>query len=164
MFVQKLRSGCENSGRAKPALQGMMLAESHLQIVQFAIVSGKPLDGSNDCALDLRREYQARPDRAPIDQHRARPANAVLAAHMRTVLLENMAEKIGKLHTGLCLGLHRLSVQRKVDGRLGAGLYLKHKRVPSRSTQSWPYARARSRATAGNRPRRGDRSDSRVAC
>ena len=94
-FKQILR-GHQHSGRAIAALQRVAVAKSGLQIGDLAAV-GQPLDGLNGRAVRLHRQHQAGTNDLAIDAHRARAANAVLAADMGSGQLQMLAQEVRKI-------------------------------------------------------------------
>ena len=71
----------QETWRAKPALQAMMLPERLLQWMQDVAVR-KALDRADFAAVCLHPEHQAGAHRCTIDDHRAGAADTVLAAEM----------------------------------------------------------------------------------
>ena len=69
----------QEAGRAKAALQRVVPAERLLQRVQLPRPA-QALHGQHLGAVELTGEQQAGPGRLAVDQHRAHPTDAVLAA------------------------------------------------------------------------------------
>jgi hypothetical protein len=65
-----------------------------LHRMQGRVRRRQALDGGDLMSLGLDREHQARADRHSIEQHRAAPANAVLAPNVRAGKAEVVAEVI----------------------------------------------------------------------
>jgi hypothetical protein len=112
---QELRRGDKDAGGAKAALQGVMTAESFLQVVELAIGLRQPLHRDDHCALDLRGEQQTRTHGAAIDQDGAGAADAVLAPDMGSGLMQHVTQHIRHLHARLGLRRHAAAVEREVD-------------------------------------------------
>src|ERR1700730_14865516 len=72
-----------------------MIAERLLQVRQVLTV-GQPLDGADLAAVGLHAEHQAGPGRGAVDQHGARPADAVLAAQVGAGVAEVVPEHVGE--------------------------------------------------------------------
>ena len=83
VFAQMLGERHQHAGRAEAALQAMMIVKAFLQYGERAVRMGEPLDRLDAGAIRLHGEHQAGAQAAPIDQHGAGAANAVLAARMR---------------------------------------------------------------------------------
>src|SRR5262249_3142536 len=88
--------------RAEPALQRMMLDERALYRVQLIAV-GETFDRADALALGLDREHQAGPYRLVVEDHRARAADAVLAADMRpgqpAFVADDIDQRLSRLDT-----------------------------------------------------------------
>src|SRR3977135_886120 len=115
VFLEELRRRGQNSRRTEPTLQGVMPPERLLEIVQVAVIQGEAFNRDDGSPIDLRGEQQARTHRPPIDQNGASAANAVLAANMRAVLVQNVTQHVGKLHTRLGLYRHAAAVERELN-------------------------------------------------
>ena len=91
----------QETGRAEPALQGVMFDEGALQRVQDTALR-QPLDGADRAALGLHREDQAGAHRIAVEQYRARAADAVLATHMRAgqpaIVADRIEQGAARLH------------------------------------------------------------------
>src|SRR4051812_43200703 len=72
----------ENAGRAEPALQRVMVLERLLQLVEFAVLTGKRLDGLHVAALGLHGQRETGAPCGAIDLYLAAAADAVFAADM----------------------------------------------------------------------------------
>ena len=89
----------------KPGVQNPHCSPWHseerlLHRPQRAVGVGQPLD-RGDLAVDGRdREHQARPHRPAVDQHRARAADAVLAADVGAGQAQVVAQRVGEQATG----------------------------------------------------------------
>jgi hypothetical protein len=78
----------------------VVVAERLLQIRQLVAV-GQPLHGAHLGAVGLDAEDQAGPDRLTVEDDRARAADAVLAAQVRTGVAQVVAEHVGQRPAGL---------------------------------------------------------------
>ena len=101
--VARLQAGGDRhqeARRAEPALQRVALAEGLLHRVQHlaaaVVVARQALDGGHLVPVDLDGEHQARAHRVAVDQHRARAADAVLAADVRAGQPEVVPQRVGQ--------------------------------------------------------------------
>ena len=97
LFAEQRVQGRQHAGRAESALKRMMLLEGCLQRSE-PLLHRKAFDGGDLRALRLYGEHQAGARAAPVEQNRAGPADAVLAADMRTRELQFVTQEIGKHH------------------------------------------------------------------
>src|SRR5262249_44517408 len=81
---------------AEAALKAMVFMEGLLQGMQLVGRGRDALDGENIMAVRLHREHQAGTRRAIIEEDRACPANAVLAAEMGAGEAELVADEISQ--------------------------------------------------------------------
>ena len=107
---QKGMRGHQHAGRAEAALQRVMLAEGGLQRAQRVVVR-ETLDGDDAAAFGLHRQHQTGADRSPVDNDRARAADAVLAAEMRAGEPQFLPQAIGEMHPRLDIDRHGLAVE-----------------------------------------------------
>src|SRR5262249_33224320 len=91
--LQQRRGGHEETGCAEAALQPVLVPECLLQRVQLA-VGGQSLDGPHMVTIDLDGEYRARLDGPVVQQHRACPALAGIAANVRACQAELLAQEV----------------------------------------------------------------------
>ncbi|CAH1667711.1 hypothetical protein CHELA20_51925 [Hyphomicrobiales bacterium] len=108
----------DHAGRAEPALQAMVLAESLLHGMQRS-VSGKPLDGEHGGAVTGQRQRGAAFDSLSVEMHDTSPALAGIAADMRTREPQMLAEKLNEKGTRLDVGGYGLAVHRHGHGGHG---------------------------------------------
>ena len=87
--------GDEHSRRAEPALQPMMLVKGLAQHGHHPII-GEAFDGPDVALVAGDGECQARAHGFAVDQDRACPADAVLAAEMRAGQVSTLAQKVGE--------------------------------------------------------------------
>src|SRR5579859_5757899 len=78
----------------------MVVAEGPLQVGKLVAV-GQALDGADLGTVGLHPEDQAGAHRRAVQPHRARPADAVLAAHVGAGVAEVVAEHVGERPAGL---------------------------------------------------------------
>src|SRR5262249_18760309 len=83
--------------------------------------AGEPLDRLDTTAVRLDRQHETASDRLPVEQHGARPAHAVLAAHVGAGEIEIVAEDLREGGARLGLPLARAAVHRDADTLLHAG-------------------------------------------
>ena len=88
-------------GRAEAALQAVAVAERLLHVAQLPVGGRQALDGGDLGAVGLHGEHQAGAHRVAVEQHRARPAHAVLAAEVGAGEGEVLAEDVGQGLAGL---------------------------------------------------------------
>jgi hypothetical protein len=89
----------EYPGRAKAALQGMMVLERKLKIIEFlATTPIQTLDRLNHTPFSLYRQPKARAHGNAIDLHGTSPAHAMLATHMHPCRTEGVPQEIGQQH------------------------------------------------------------------
>src|SRR6202022_4191165 len=121
---EQLGARHDHAGRAEAALHRVARPERLLERTE-AVGRSEALDGGDARALELDGQEQAAPGAAPVDQHRARAADAVLAAHVgageREVFPEEVRERAARLHHAL----HRRTVDGETHpqslGRCGRG-------------------------------------------
>src|SRR5215470_19535387 len=87
-----------------------------------AVRAGEPLDSLDTMAVRLDRQHETASDRLLVEQHGARPAHAVLAAHVGAGEIEIVAEELRERGARLCLPLARSAVHRDADALLHAVL------------------------------------------
>src|SRR5882762_10608626 len=78
--VQQSLGSDQHPWSAVAALQAVRLAEAVLQDAQRSVGFGETLDGGDAVAVRLHRVHEAGTHRLSVEHHRARAANAVLAA------------------------------------------------------------------------------------
>ncbi len=83
----------QDPGRAEAALKSVLRPERGLKRCQVA-VAGEPFDRLDLGPVDLDREEEARPDSGPVEAHGAGAADAVLAADVRAVQAERVAQEV----------------------------------------------------------------------
>ena len=142
----------QHPGRAEPALQGVVVRERLLQRVLVARAA-EALHRRDLRALALHREQQAGPRRLAVDEDRAHPAHAVLAADVGAGEAEPVAQHVGEGRAG-CDGERRLEpvdgegdVERGVGGdahALGGG---------HATASAWARASSRAASTPSRRAR-----------
>src|SRR5258706_1253823 len=117
-LAQQVDHGHQHAGRAKPALQRVVLAECGLHRMQ-RLDRAQPLDGLDPLAVGLDGEHQARARAVTLDDHRAGAAHAVLAADMRARQTEVLAQKIRQQAARLDRALVGDAVDRHADRAVG---------------------------------------------
>jgi hypothetical protein len=85
----------EEAGCAEPALQRVMITERLLQVRQL-LANGETFHRADLRPVGLDAEDQAGPDRGLVQDHRAGPADTVLAAQVRAGVAEVVAEHVGQ--------------------------------------------------------------------
>src|SRR5580692_4355648 len=126
-----------------------MIGERLLQVRQLLAV-GQPFDGAHLGTVGLHPEDQAGPHRRAVQDHRARPADAVLAAEMGTGVAEVVPEHVGQRPARLDDQLVLAAVD--VDGD---GVHVFHGPAPA-----WFRAALRSCGSTGMWSKRTSVSDS----
>ena len=94
----------EEARSAEAALEGMGLLEGGLDRVE-AVERGEALDGAQRATVGLDGEQQAGADGLAVELHRARAADAVLAADVRAVEAGVVADEVGEEQARGDLGL-----------------------------------------------------------
>ena len=95
-------------------MRGVAFDEFLLQICEHSVL-GQAFDGFHRFSGNLRGQGQAAARGAPVDQHRAGAADAVLATEMGSGQLELLAQEIGQMLPRLDAAPQRLAVERRVD-------------------------------------------------
>src|SRR5207248_5804201 len=114
--VQQSLRGDEHSRRAVAALQAVRLAEAVLQNAHRAVGFRETLDGGDAVAVRLHRVHEAGPYGFPVEHHRARAADAVLAADVRSGEAKVFAQPVDQRQPRRHLGRSRLAVDLDGDG------------------------------------------------
>src|SRR5690242_13180076 len=104
----------EESWRAEPALQGVMVAERLLQVRQL-LPAGQPFHRADLGLVGLYPEDQAGADRLAVHEHRAGAADAVLAAEVGAGVAEVVPEHVGQRPAALDGQLVLPAVHRQGD-------------------------------------------------
>src|SRR5262249_32802089 len=112
--LQELRQRHEETRRAEPALQAVVLPEGLLQRIEPVAV-GQRLHGPDLTTVHLCRKEQAGPDSGAIDDPRAGAAHAVLAAEVRARELEIVTQEVGQRLANLDHPLVRAAVDDDAD-------------------------------------------------
>src|SRR5919201_1563573 len=107
--LEEIERRHQHPRRAEPALQAVVLAECLLERMELA-VAHQAFDRDDLGAGRLHREHQARPRGFAVHEHRARAADAVLAAHVRAGQREIFAQEVDEQLTRLALSLARGAV------------------------------------------------------
>src|SRR5215510_7575174 len=94
---QKMRHGTQYAGSTESALQGMMLCEGALYLVE-SIGFGESLHRHDVHTVCLGHILGAAAHRASIDQNCTRSAHAVLTTDMNPEGLQFMTQKITQQH------------------------------------------------------------------
>src|SRR5262245_37471836 len=115
-----MRHRAQDARRAEPALQGVMPREGALHLVERAAF-GEPLYRHDVRIVGLGGVLGAAAHRAPVAEHRAGAAYAVLAADVNPESLELVAEKVAQQHASLGLAGAPLPVQGQLHGKSLAG-------------------------------------------
>src|SRR5262245_51337081 len=115
IVAQELDERRQNPWRAEAALKPMVFMEGLLQGMQPVGRRRDALHGENIMAVRLHREHQAGTRRALIEEDRACPANAVLAAEMGAGEAELVAAEISQRHADLDFFLVPLAVDGQRD-------------------------------------------------
>src|SRR5438128_9037403 len=129
-----------HAGRAKAALQPVLLPEAFLDGVELASLL-QPLDGRHFAAVGLHRQHGARLHRLPVEQHGARAAVGGVAADVRARQPQPLADEVDQEQPRLDLRLAGAAVHRHLD------LVRRHGyRPPARSTDFFNARAASTRA------------------
>src|SRR5262249_22135543 len=110
--------------RAEPALQGMMLREGALNLVELAWF-GEPLHGDDVRAVGLRGVLSAATHGSSIDQNRTGAAYPMLATDVDSEGLQLRTEKIARHHARLGLAASSLPVQGQMEREALTGCAMK---------------------------------------
>ena len=105
-----MQRGDEETRGAEAALQPVAVGERLLQRVQFAGTGGQALHRGQGGPVGLHGQHEAGPDRLAVQQHGARPADALLAAQVSAGEPEVVAERIGQRAPGLHVDLLAVTV------------------------------------------------------
>src|SRR5260221_78480 len=100
VFPQEIERGHQHAGGAKPALQGVVVAERLLQRRERVDVT-QALNRLDPAAVGLYRKQQAGAGALPVDQDGTGAADAVLAADMRAGKPERMTQEIAEQRSRL---------------------------------------------------------------
>src|SRR5262245_12003097 len=122
--AQKMRHRAQYAGRAEAALQGVMLGEGTLHLVERAWF-GEPLHGDDVGTVHLTGILGAAAHRSPIDQNRTGTAYAMLATDVNPKGLQLMTQKIAQQHARLGLARSALPIQRQLDREAFTGCPIK---------------------------------------
>jgi hypothetical protein len=133
----------ENAGGAETALQGVVVLECLLQHAERAVGSGQGLHGRDRPALGLDGEGQARAHRRPVDEDRAAPAHAVLAADVGAGGAEHVPQKVAEQHAGLGLARQLATVEGEAHPRALVLVHAAHCLASSMTTGPMPRRRSR---------------------
>lgn len=104
--------GGQDTGRAKAALQRVVLSERRLQCAQ-CVTSREPFDGDDIRLLNLHGKYKAGAYRRPIHDDGASATNPVFTADMCACQFKIMAQTIGKRRASF----HRDGDRFAIDGK-----------------------------------------------
>ena len=104
----------EDPGRAEPALERVVAPERLLQRRE-ARRARERLHGRDGRPVGLHGEQAAAAHRDAVEEHRARAADAVLAADVRPRQTEPVAKEVGQQQTRLDRLSHRAPVDRELD-------------------------------------------------
>jgi len=115
MIAQKLDQRHQHPRRAEAALEAVVVAECLLQRVQPLGRGREALHRRDLVPVRLHREHQAGARRLPVDEDRARAADAVLAAEVRPREPERPAQEIGERQAYVDAALVALAVDRHGD-------------------------------------------------
>src|SRR2546426_6117760 len=111
----------DHARRAEPALQAVLIPERLLERVEVRAV-GHPLDGADLGAARRHGEHRAGLGAAAVDQHRACPAVAGVAADVGPGQAERVAQEMDEQKAGLDLCLAGLAVHGESDVLSAHGL------------------------------------------
>src|SRR5262249_51942291 len=106
----------EDPGGAEAALHAVVAHELLLQRVEGLGTGGQALDGVDAGAVGLDGQEKAAAHRLAVDEHGARAAHALLAAHVGAGEAEPVAEEVDQRGAGLHRGPAELAVHGEVDG------------------------------------------------
>src|SRR2546430_1021103 len=106
----------EHSRRAVAALQAVRLAEAVLQHAHRAVGPRETLDGGDAVAVRLHRVHEAGTHGFAVQHHRARAADAVLAADVRAGEEQVVAQPVDQRQARRHPGRSRLAVYLDRDG------------------------------------------------
>ena len=134
--------GGDEPGGAEAALQAVAVLEGLLDRAEAAVGRPAALDGGDLGPVDPDREQQARTHRPPVDQHRAGPADAVLAAEMGAGQPQVVAQAVGQQPPGR----HPHGVGHAVHHQPGLVQGLAH--VPPNRPAAWAAAARAARAVS----------------
>ena len=98
VFLEELDQRHQDPRGAETALQAVIVLECLLQGAQRLAVEREPFDRFHAGAMGLYGQHQTASYRAPVHQHRARPAHAVLAAEVRAGQAETGTQAIREGH------------------------------------------------------------------
>ena len=94
ILAKKRGDGHQHARRAEAALQPMRISKGSLERVQRPVRRGKTLDCLNLVTVRLRRQHDAGARRLAVEQNRARTADPMLAADVRTGQPEILTKEI----------------------------------------------------------------------
>ncbi len=156
ILLQKVECRKDHPRSAVAALQSVTLPERLLQWVQLVGERSDALDGCHLMTCHLTGKEQAGADGHPVDQHRARAADPVLAPRVRSGEAESLAQEVQQQETVV----HHLAHRRPVHGRGD----LRHlappqPRRPGSSPVSAPASRWSTRDSASSSPPAADRQE-----
>src|SRR5262249_30843692 len=131
--TQGMRHGAQYPRCAEAALQGVMLREGALHLIERARFS-EPLHGDDVGTVRLGGVLGATAHCSPIDQNRTGTAYAMFATDVNPEGLQLMAQKIAQQHARLGLAGSALPIQGQLDREALAGCPIKrcHCRRPLR--------------------------------
>src|SRR5467141_3456022 len=112
--IQQSLGSDQHPWSAVAALQAVRLAEAVLQDAQRSVGFGETLDGGDAVAVRLHRVHEAGTHRLSVEHHRARAADAVLAADVRAGEVKVLAQPVHQRQARRHLGRSRLAVD--LDG------------------------------------------------
>src|SRR6266581_1689288 len=112
--VEQSLGSDQHPGSAVAALQAVRLAEAVLQHAHRAVGLREPLDGGDAVAVRLHRVHEAGTHRLAVEHHRARAADAVLAADVRAGEEQFFAQPVHQRQARRHLGRSRFAVD--LDG------------------------------------------------
>ena len=93
---QQRRGAHQHPGRAESALESVGGAERLLQGMEGGAAGRQAFDRPHPAAVGLDRQHETRPDRLPVQQYRAGPANALVAADVGTRKAETVPDVVGQ--------------------------------------------------------------------
>src|SRR5262249_13745890 len=123
-ITEEMRHRAQYAGRAEPALQGMMLREGALHLVERAWF-GEPFHGGDVGTVRLGGVLGATAHRSSIDQNGTGAAYAMLATDVNSEGLQLMTQKIAQQHARLGLAGSALPIQGQLDREALAGCPIK---------------------------------------
>src|SRR5262249_9240644 len=155
----KRHAGHHHAGRAKAALQSMLLPESLLNRMELPILF-QSFDGGDLAPIRLDCKKSAGLDRLSIQMYRASTAVGGIAADMSPGQAEHVADTMDKQEPRLDIGFHIRAVDLDVDLLLSHDYFPPRLRSSARLSARTVNTRTRSRLYSSDPRRSAVGSDS----